>query len=971
MTTPLGGLMKLILKKIFLSKRNMVFCLLFLFLTISLLSGKSLEDYKVRTFRDPETGKLIDEITVPGVPPKDRIPSPPAEITRSTVMISNVPAFDWSFGCSATSASMIAGLYDANNYPAMYEGPTNSGIMPTSNNVWPQWSDGYDTRDQCPLSATHNGLDGRTTNGHVDRFWKRYGYSDEDGVTYQDAYGPSNEPTGTYELCTADYMGTNQDWWNNTDGATTFYYSSDGSALENFTDCESYSPRKRDGARGLKLFFESRGYNVVHNYNQYIEEQGLTYGFSYQDYKDEIDAGRPVMIQATGHTMLGVGYDNTSTTIYIHNTWDHTYHTMTWGGTYTSGSYSGDHYGVGVFELEAAQSVAAPTFSPAGGNYTSSQDVTISISSPPTSGTTTIRYTTNGSTPTESSSLYSSPINIPTHTNMTLKAKGFNTLWGESSVSSATYNITGTVATPMITPTTGTYYTKPSCSITCSTPSSTIYFTTDGTDPNPATSPIYGGGFTIDSSSIIKALATRPNWATSSINQQNITVEPGMPNLIAPIDSETDIPYDANLQWDIPTAGAAPDGYKVYFGTSPNPTSFTDVGNVTSWTPDPQIDWDKTYYWFVKGYTTGRGDGLASSEWSFIVTPGDTGGGSGDNSGSGDCYVDVEPVNINDNPVDPDVNVHPDVDQSVTMNVTVNNQVTNPGLPNPDNATLAYLVDLNDGIGDITMTLYFDGLDVVRVQPDEVVYYDGSDWQSKDSATWDYTAESVSFDFNVPSSRASYEFVLNDGDTTLPVTLEYFDTKLVDSNLKVIWKTATEINLSGFNIYRSEDEAILGNRINPVLIEGQGNNSMGSEYEYLDTEAVDFTDYWYRLEVRNNDLTSEFVGPFHAYFEIEEDNTDDDFIPVETVLKGNFPNPFNPGTNVKFDLAKDSYVSIKIYDIKGKLIRVLINGVKEAGQYSIPWNGRAENGNRCTSGIYLYKIETANYSKIEKMILLK
>ena len=83
----------------------------------------------------------------------------------------------------------------------------------------------------------------------------------------------------------------------------------------------------------MKLFFESRGYGVSSNYSQYIMgHNGNTQGFTFEDYKQEIDAGRPVMIQVSGHSMLGYGYNDSETLVYLRDTWDYGSHSMTWGG---------------------------------------------------------------------------------------------------------------------------------------------------------------------------------------------------------------------------------------------------------------------------------------------------------------------------------------------------------------------------------------------------------------------------------------------------------------------------------------------------------------------------------------------------------------------------------------------------------------------------------------------------------------
>ena len=82
---------------------------------------------------------------------------------------------------------------------------------------------------------------------------------------------------------------------------------------------------------GRKLFYEARGYTVTDCYYQLTDNQ-VSGGFSFAQYKAEIDAGRPVIIQVSGHSMLGYGYNDTGDQIILHDTWSPGAHTMTWGG---------------------------------------------------------------------------------------------------------------------------------------------------------------------------------------------------------------------------------------------------------------------------------------------------------------------------------------------------------------------------------------------------------------------------------------------------------------------------------------------------------------------------------------------------------------------------------------------------------------------------------------------------------------
>ena len=103
----------------------------------------------------------------------------------------------------------------------------------------------------------------------------------------------------------------------------------------------------------------------------------------------------------------------------------------------------------------------------------------------------------------------------------------------------------------------------------------------------------------------------------------------------------------------------------------------------------------------------------------------------------------------------------------------------------------------------------------------------------------------------------------------------------------------------------------------------------------------------------------------------EQVNTGNSLIPVTTALIGNYPNPFNPETNISFSLKEAENVSLEIYNVKGEKVRTLINGHLDAAYHDIIWNGKNDYRQNIASGIYFYKFQTSDYSKIRKMILLK
>jgi hypothetical protein len=86
----------------------------------------------------------------------------------------------------------------------------------------------------------------------------------------------------------------------------------------------------------------------------------------------------------------------------------------------------------------------------------------------------------------------------------------------------------------------------------------------------------------------------------------------------------------------------------------------------------------------------------------------------------------------------------------------------------------------------------------------------------------------------------------------------------------------------------------------------------------------------------------------------------------------NYPNPFNPETAISFSIQEESKINLSIYNIKGQLVKVLINNYQNAGEHSIIWDGRDSSGNRVSSGIYLYKLNVNDKTKtVKKCLLLK
>lgn len=93
--------------------------------------------------------------------------------------------------------------------------------------------------------------------------------------------------------------------------------------------------------------------------------------------------------------------------------------------------------------------------------------------------------------------------------------------------------------------------------------------------------------------------------------------------------------------------------------------------------------------------------------------------------------------------------------------------------------------------------------------------------------------------------------------------------------------------------------------------------------------------------------------------------------PEDFVLHNNYPNPFNPHTQIKFELPQPGYVSLKIYNMLGQEIKTLVNQTMDAGYHQVAWNGQNASGHVMPSGFYIYRLQADNFVDSKKMFLMK
>ena len=114
-------------------------------------------------------------------------------------------------------------------------------------------------------------------------------------------------------------------------------------------------------------------------------------------------------------------------------------------------------------------------------------------------------------------------------------------------------------------------------------------------------------------------------------------------------------------------------------------------------------------------------------------------------------------------------------------------------------------------------------------------------------------------------------------------------------------------------------------------------------------------------------------GPPTGVEEGEDAEGEEELVPAPYTLLGNFPNPFNPVTTIRFQIESDlqQIVFVRIYDVRGQLVKILAIPVHGAGTYGVMWDGTNQEGLQVASGVYIYTVDFGDAVLASRMILLK
>lgn len=228
------------------------------------------------------------------------------------------------------------------------------------------------------------------------------------------------------------------------------------------------------------------------------------------------------------------------------------------------------------------------------------------------------------------------------------------------------------------------------------------------------------------------------------------------------------------------------------------------------------------------------------------------------------------------------------------------------------------------------------------------------------------------FEIEIPSQRTGNElFVLfSDSQPTLPVELTAFKVFAYPGLApKISWETASETALNGYYVLRGESPNLQSAQVISPLIHAQ-NSSLYMRYEFEDKTVVSEARYYYWLHILELNQIDSYAGPIALEYYTEESQTPEHTYAI-TGIRDIYPNPFNPSTNISFELADDSEVAFKMYNLRGEEVLGLESRPYPKGVHHIYIDSKTQAGRELPAGVYFLKMQAGASSHIRKITLLK
>ncbi|MCX6159580.1 MAG: T9SS type A sorting domain-containing protein [Ignavibacteriae bacterium] len=194
-------------------------------------------------------------------------------------------------------------------------------------------------------------------------------------------------------------------------------------------------------------------------------------------------------------------------------------------------------------------------------------------------------------------------------------------------------------------------------------------------------------------------------------------------------------------------------------------------------------------------------------------------------------------------------------------------------------------------------------------------------------------------------------------------------TRTKDNGIKKTTKNDKGESINGNNVSKNDSYKLKQKNIDNIrglLIPQNINTELLSNKELINLFEKVIEIKLFEQSLMNYTSANRPLNKIKPKYLIRKGNTFNDNLPTSYKLSQNYPNPFNPATKINFALPKQGFVTLKVYDIIGREIKTLVNEVKQAGYYTVDFNGSS-----LASGVYFYRIQSGDFVMTKRMILIK
>ncbi len=263
-----------------------------------------------------------------------------------------------------------------------------------------------------------------------------------------------------------------------------------------------------------------------------------------------------------------------------------------------------------------------------------------------------------------------------------------------------------------------------------------------------------------------------------------------------------------------------------------------------------------------------------------------------------------------------------------------------------------------------------------------ICYFDGAQWvEAGSSQTVDTVNDTITV-LGLTTELAKYSIYTlgsTNADNALPVELVAFEGTVFDGGIELNWKTESEVENVGFELWRKSSADTIYHLISSYeendLLKGLGTSSFGQDYSFTDYDVEKGRRYSYQL------VDVAFDGKRFINPAIKIDYVTDGLVrvvnglvPEKLALQQNYPNPFNPSTRIHFSVPREQSgqnISLIVFNQLGQRVKTIFNSAVAEGNYSLVWNGTNDQNQAVASGMYIYLLHVGNKSIIKRMTLVR